>query len=167
MCCFGSCGAAPMERFEEAVFLVAHTMGFQHLGFTKINEGAKRDLWSQWRGNLTAEDVHRMETYGQGWVPAEDAQLVAAVNTHASVDVRMYAQAVGQFDAQLASLEADVQAEMREYVSLPDIKGWHGDRCVCCVTGAQRHARAFTQRGPMCLPVCLPGRRRSTRGSCP
>jgi hypothetical protein len=93
-----------MERFQEAMFLIAHTMGIQHLGYTIINDGTKRDLWSSFRGNLTAEDVHRMETYSSGWVPAEDEQLVGAVNTHAPVDVRMYAQAVQQLDAQLASL---------------------------------------------------------------
>ena len=120
---------APMERFNEALFLVAHTVGIRHLGYTKINEGAKRDLWSQWQSNLTADDVHRMESYGKGWIPDDDAQLVAAVNTHAPVDVRMYAQAVQQFDAQLASLEPEVQARMSAYVSLPDVKGWHGDKC--------------------------------------
>ena len=119
-----------MERFQEAMFLIAHTMGIQHLGYTIINDGTKRDLWSSFRGNLTAEDVRRMETYSSGWVPAEDEQLVGAVNTHAPVDERMYAQAVQQFDAQLASLEPDVRACMQEYVAMQDVDGWHGTACV-------------------------------------
>ena len=119
-----------MERFREAMFLIAHTMGIQHLGYTIINDGTKRDLWSSFRGNLTAEDVRRMETYSSGWVPAEDEQLVGAVSTHAPVDERMYAQAVQQFDAQLASLEPDVRARMQEYVAMQDVDGWHGKACV-------------------------------------
>ena len=122
-----------MERFQEAMFLVAHTMGIQHLGYTIINDGTKRDLWSSFRANLTAEDVRRMETYSSGWVPAEDAQLVGAVDAHAPVDIRMYDQAVQQFDAQLASLEPGVRALMREYVAMPDVAGWHGHKCVAVV----------------------------------
>ena len=115
------------------MFLVAHTMGIQHLGYTIINDGTKRDLWSSFRANLTAEDVRRMETYSSGWVPAEDAQLVGAVDAHAPVDIRMYDQAVQQFDAQLASLEPGVSALMREYVAMPDVAGWHGHKCVAVV----------------------------------
>ena len=86
-----------MESFDAALALISETMGFQAVGYTKLNEGAKRDMWSMFSANLSATDNRRMSGYGRGWEPRADAELVEAVERAASVDVRMYAHAVHTF----------------------------------------------------------------------
>ena len=87
-----------MESFDAALALVSETMGFQGVGYAKLNEGAKRDMWSMYSANLSATDYRRMSEYGRGWDPRADAELVQAVERAASVDLRMYAHAVRAFN---------------------------------------------------------------------
>lgn len=87
-----------MESFDEALALVSETMGFQSVGYTKLNEGVKRDMWSMFSANLSAADNRRMSEYGRGWEPRADAELVEAVERSASIDVRMYAHALRAFE---------------------------------------------------------------------
>ena len=87
-----------MESFDAALALISETMGFQDVGYTKLNEGAKRDMWSMYKANLSATDNRRMSEYGRGWEPRADVELVQAVESFASIDLRMYAHAVRAFD---------------------------------------------------------------------
>lgn len=88
-----------MEQFDEALALLCATMRFSACGYVRLNEGAKRDMWSMFAASLSAADRDRMERYGKGWVPQEDAALVAAVERAASVDSRLYAQATRAFNS--------------------------------------------------------------------
>ena len=94
-----------MESFDAALALICETMGFQDVGYTKLNEGAKRDMWSMYKVNLSATDNRRMSEYGHGWEPRADAELVEAVERSASIDVRMYAHAVRAFDKKVRRLD--------------------------------------------------------------
>jgi hypothetical protein len=87
-----------MESFDEALALISETMGFQDVGYTKLNEGVKRDMWSMYSANLSATDNKRMSEYGRGWEPRADAELVEAVEGAASIDLRLYAHAVRAFN---------------------------------------------------------------------
>ena len=86
-----------MESFDDALAVISEIMGFQDVGYKKLNEGAKRDMWSMFSANLSATDNRRMSEYGRGWEPRSDTELVQAVERAASVDVRMYAHAVRAF----------------------------------------------------------------------
>jgi hypothetical protein len=96
--------AAPMERFDEALALMAVRMGFQALGYVKLNDGTRRDMWSMFSSALSAADLQRMSTYGRGWEPRSDRELVQAVERVASVDLRMYLQAAHIFNNQVLFL---------------------------------------------------------------
>lgn len=119
---------APMERFEEAFFLLAERLGFQQLGFIRQNEGAKRDMWSLYRGNLSAVDEARMEGYGDGWAPHRDAPLVEAVNQSAAVDLRVYAHCVAAFERQIGALSSEAAARLRAFLDTPLEGQWKGER---------------------------------------
>ena len=95
--------AAPLEQFDEALALICHTMRFSACGYIKLNDGAQRDIWSMYSGNLSAADLHRMSTYGREWEPRNDKELVQAVERAASVDMRMYAQAMLSFAKKVAA----------------------------------------------------------------
>ncbi len=118
-----------MERFEEFLFLLGEHFGFRRLGFVRQNEGAKRDMWSMYRGNLSDADTERMASYGKDWAPREDAPLVEAVNRSAPVDVRLYAQCVAQFEAQLTALGDKERVRMEAFKAAPEVRGWKGEKC--------------------------------------
>jgi hypothetical protein len=140
-----------MERFDEALALVCEAMGFSAVGYVRMNEGAKRDMWSMYSASLSAVDLHRMSEYGR-WQPRADDELVHAVESAAFVDLRMYAQASHVFDtkvwraastprvcrttlrsvsgdAQVRSAGATFQAALKALQGKPDADGWRGDRC--------------------------------------
>ena len=101
--------AAPMESFDAALALISEIVGFQDVGYTKLNEGAKRDMWSMYKANLSATDNRRMSEYGRGWEPRADTELVQAVQSFASIDMRMYAHAVRAFDKKVRRLRRDAR----------------------------------------------------------
>lgn len=112
-----------MESFDAALALISETMGFQGVGYTKLNEGVKRDMWSMFSANLSATDNRRMSEYGRGWMPRADDALVRAVERSASIDVRMYAHAVRTFNKK---------------VRLPVIRSVSRPRFVVCALTEQR-----------------------------
>jgi hypothetical protein len=142
-----------MEQFDEALTLMCETMRFATSGYVRLNEGAKRDMWSMYRANLSAADVHRLSSYGHGWQPRADGELAQAVERAASVDVRMYQQATHVFDRkarcrrctsaacasftdaarllrpQVRARGAAFQAQLAALYVEPDEDGWRGERC--------------------------------------
>ena len=141
-----------MESFDAALALISETMGFRGVGYTKLNEGAKRDMWSMYSANLSATDNRRMSEYGRGWEPRTDTELVQAVESSASIDLRMYAHAVRAFNKKvrrgvwpvsaglLALTETRPQvarcgvrfAALLKSLQAEPTDGWHGQRCARC-----------------------------------
>jgi hypothetical protein len=169
---------APMERFDEALALVCEAMGFSAVGYVRMNEGAKRDMWSMYSASLSAVDLHRMSEYGR-WQPRADDELVHAVERAAFVDLRMYAQASHVFDtkvwraastprvcrttlrsvsgdAQVRSAGATFQAALKALQGKPDADGWRGDRCGHFCTTQLGHHLAGRRSRFLTASCCRP-----------
>jgi hypothetical protein len=144
-----------MERFDEALALVCEAMGFSSPGYIRLNEGARRDMWSMYKDSLSDADLQRMSAYGRGWDPRADNELVHSVDAAASVDLRLYAQAVHRFSKQVrtgpcaSSREhADafpgqvaaagvLYAQALRTLSDNSTDGWRGERYVCITRGCR------------------------------